>query len=95
MCAALAAARSPSDKGMSLREVASAGSALLRKCGGRNEAFVAAGGAGLFSPHVDVEYVREFFSNKKRFPQIDQLFRVLCPLVHQLMLWRMGPWTRS
>ena len=76
---ALASAVSPSEKGVSLSKVACAGSALLRRCEGRVEKFVAAGGSSFFSPHVDVSVVRSFFGDEKKFPQIEQLIRALCP----------------
>ena len=74
---ALSSAVVPSDKGVRLSEVASAGSALLRQCGGRVEKFVAAGAPSFFSPHVHVSAVRSFFGDKKTIPAIDELLRVL------------------
>lgn len=47
---AFAAERSPPDKGVGLREVASAGPALVKQCGGRIEVLVAAGGIASFRP---------------------------------------------
>ena len=75
----LESAISPSEKSVCLAKVAGAGSDLLRRCGGRIETLVAAGGPSFFSPHVDVQAVRAFFGVQKNFPLIDQLVGALCP----------------
>ena len=62
-----------------LCQVASAGSSLLRACGGSVRTLVGAAGPALFAPHVDLPLVRHYFGNVKVFAHIDRLLRALDP----------------
>lgn len=63
----------------SLCQVASAGSSLLRSCGGSVQTLVDVVGPAFFAPHVDVPRVRHYFGDVQQFPLIDQLLQSLNP----------------
>ena len=57
--------------------VATISSALMRKCGGDVAYLVSAVGPSFFTPHIDVDRVRHWFSEIKGFSQISRPLQVL------------------
>ena len=56
------------------------GSSLLRACNGGVEVLTSAVGPARFAPDIHPRIVRHWFGNVKKFPDVEQLLRVLVPV---------------